>query len=308
MNQYEHIPEELKQLPQWVCHRSKVPFNPVTGAPAKAGQPETWSRFEEAVKASHNYDGIGFEFNNNGIVGIDLDNVIAEDSIVSDEAAEIVAMLDSYTEYSPSGKGLHIFVKGDIPVAGRKKGFIEMYKAKRYFTMTGNVYGAEKPINERTAQVMQLFDKYFSDSKSEKPADSNNPCISTGKDYLYIGLAKDTVFKSLWIGEYQSDKCTSESEKDLALMGKLMYWCSGNADAAIEAFINSPYAAEKDDKHTTKLERSDYLQRTAMKAMQGLTSTAAGDDEKFIKRFAKGTAEIQETLKTLQPHIKYACK
>ena len=153
MNQYENIPEELKQLPQWICHRNKVPFNPATGKAAKAGQPDTWARFEDAVKASGSFGGIGFEFNNNGIVGIDLDKVIADDGTVSDEADEIVAMLDSYTEYSPSGKGLHIFVKGDILVDGRKKGFIEMYKAKRYFTMTGNVYGDKKPINECTDQI-----------------------------------------------------------------------------------------------------------------------------------------------------------
>jgi len=137
MKQFINIPEELKQLPQWVCHRNKVPFNPVTGASAKAGQLATWASFEDCVNAldGGGYDGIGFEFNNNGIVGIDLDHVIAENGSLSDEAVGIVAMLDSYTEYSPSGKGLHIFVKGDIPVDGRKKGFIEMYKAKRYFTM-----------------------------------------------------------------------------------------------------------------------------------------------------------------------------
>ena len=286
MKQFINIPEELKQLPQWVCHRNKVPFNPVTGASAKAGQLATWASFEDCVNAldGGGYDGIGFEFNNNGIVGIDLDHVIAENGSLSDEAVGIVAMLDSYTEYSPSGKGLHIFVKGDIPVDGRKKGFIEMYKAKRYFTMTGNVYGDEKPINERTEQVKQLFGKYFSDSKSGKSVGTNNPCISSAKDYLSIGLAKDAVFKALWDGEYQSEKCTSESEADLALMGKLLYWCSGNIDAAIEAFIKSPYVAGKDDKHTTKLGRSDYLQRTAVKAMQGLTSTAAGDDEQYCKQ------------------------
>ena len=286
MKQFINIPEELKQLPQWVCHRNKVPFNPVTGASAKAGQLATWASFEDCVNAldGGGYDGIGFEFNNNGIVGIDLDHVIAENGSLSDEAVGIVAMLDSYTEYSPSGKGLHIFVKGDIPVDGRKKGFIEMYKAKRYFTITGNVYGDKKPINECTEQVKQLFGKYFSDSKSGKSVGTNNPCISSAKDYLSIGLAKDAVFKALWDGEYQSEKCTSESEADLALMGKLLYWCSGNIDAAIEAFIKSPYVAGKDDKHTTKLGRSDYLQRTAVKAMQGLTSTAAGDDEQYCKQ------------------------
>lgn len=262
MNQFKNIPEELKQLPQWVCHRNKVPFNPLTGAPAKAGQPITWARFEDAVKSSVSYDGIGFEFNNNGIVGIDLDKVIAEDGTISVEAAEIVGMLDSYTEYSPSGKGLHIFVKGDIPVDGRKKGFIKMYKAKRYFTITGNVYGIVKPINQRTEQVIRIFNKYFSNSKLGDSADivNNNSTTELNKDYLSIGLAKDAVFKALWNGEYQSEKCTSESEKDLALMGKLLYWCSGNADEAIELFMNSPYAAGKDSKHTTKLERPDYLQ------------------------------------------------
>ena len=306
MNQYESIPEELKQLPQWVCHRNKIPFNPLTGAPAKAGQADTWARFEDAVNASGSYDGIGFEFNNNGIVGIDLDKVIAEDGIISSEVAEIIALLDSYTEYSPSGKGLHILVKGDIPVDGKKKGFIEMYKAKRYFTLTGNVYGELTTIKECSEQVMQIFNKYFSDSKSENSFNYNS-VTDSAKDYLSVGLAKDTVFKALWDGEYQSEKCTSESEADLALMGKLLYWCSGNTDAAIEAFISSPYATGKDDKHTTKLERSDYLKRTAVKAMQGLTSTAAGDDERYVRKFAKGTAEVQEMLKNLQPHTKYAC-
>ena len=152
---------------------------------------------------------------------------------------DIISMLDSYTEYSPSGKGLHIFVKGDIPVDGRKKGFIEMYKAKRYFTMTGNVYGDKKPINERTEQVMQIFNKYFTNPvsvKSTMEANIKNSYINTGKDYLSIGLAKDAVFKALWDGEYQSEKCTSESEADLALMGKLLYWCSGNIDAAISIY------------------------------------------------------------------------
>ncbi len=55
MNQYENIPEELKQLPQWVYHRNKIPFNPVTGKAAKAGQTNTWARFEDAVNASASY-------------------------------------------------------------------------------------------------------------------------------------------------------------------------------------------------------------------------------------------------------------
>ena len=96
-----NIPEELKKLPQRVCRKKKIPFNPVTGVPAKAGQPATWASFEDAVNAYENggYDGIGFEFNKNGVVGIDLDHVITDDGSLSAEAVEIVAILNSYTEY-----------------------------------------------------------------------------------------------------------------------------------------------------------------------------------------------------------------
>ena len=74
-------------------------------------------------------------------MGIDLDHVVdPHTGEVQPWALEIVQRLDSYTEYSPSGTGLHIFVHGDIPDAGRKKTInkdtgeaVEMYREKRYF-------------------------------------------------------------------------------------------------------------------------------------------------------------------------------
>lgn len=304
MNHYENIPEELKQLPQWVCHRNKVPFSPVTGAPAKAGQPVTWARFEDAVNAYSNHDGIGFEFNNNDIVGIDLDKVLDADGTLLPEAAGIVEIMDSYTEISPSGRGLHIFVKGDVPASGRRKGFIEVYKAGRYFTVTGNVYGTVKPINERTEQLKLLWDRYFGEKENAhiKPVVS---AFAPGDDYLAIGLAKDAKFKKMWNGEYESERCISESEKDLALLGRLLYWCSGDVERAVDAFMASPHVAMKDTMHTGKLDRDDYMKITIERALKGLTSTAHEDDERYRMKGAKGTAAIQELLKKLQPHTSY---
>ena len=108
---FDLFPAELKSLPQWVVRRGKVPINPRMGDGAKAGQPNTWATFEEAVQASAGYDGIGFEFHNNGIVGVDLDHVIDPETGITDLAAlEAVNRLNSYTEYSPSGTGLHIYI------------------------------------------------------------------------------------------------------------------------------------------------------------------------------------------------------
>ena len=69
------------------------------------------------------FDGIGFEFaTGGGIVGIDLDHVVdPETGEVQPWALEIEQRMGSYTEYSPSGSDLHIFVQGDIPSSVRKK-------------------------------------------------------------------------------------------------------------------------------------------------------------------------------------------
>lgn len=51
-------------------------------------------------------------------------------------------LLNSYTEISPSGTGLHILVKSaPLQMERNRKGFLEIYHKGRYFTMMGNVYG-----------------------------------------------------------------------------------------------------------------------------------------------------------------------
>jgi putative DNA primase/helicase len=49
----------------------------------------------------------------------------------------IVEELDSYTEISPSGTGVHILVKAALPEGRNRKGRFEAYDRGRYFTITG---------------------------------------------------------------------------------------------------------------------------------------------------------------------------
>ena len=129
------LPEELKcfgEERQWVVHRDKVPFSPFEPyAPAKSNDSETWGTLLEAELAlrTGNFDGLGFEFGNFSsgtlrVSGIDLDHVIREDGTLEEFAAEIVEQMNSYTEYSPSGTGLHILCKTAIKDIGCKKGKI----------------------------------------------------------------------------------------------------------------------------------------------------------------------------------------
>ncbi len=144
----EGIPDELKVRPQWVAWRyekcgdgfTKVPYNVRTGRKASTTDLMTWGTFEEVLTAyeSGNYAGIGFVFSSGDpYVGVDLDGCVdPETGEIEAFAKKIVADLDSYTEVSPSGKGLHVIAKGKI-TSDRKGRQAEMYSSKRFFTMTG---------------------------------------------------------------------------------------------------------------------------------------------------------------------------
>ncbi len=280
-----------------MVRKGKIPFTPGTGKGAKAGVPETWGTFEEAMAALDGYDGIGFEFHNNGIVGIDIDHAIdPRTGEVSELAREIIGKMNSYTEYSPSGTGVHIIARGDIPAEGRKdpqKG-IEFYKAKRYFTMTGNVWEAAKPVQKRGHELRELYAKLFPEEKREPPR--TKPTVS--RDHLAEGLERDTVLRELWEGRRAHG---DESSDDIALMNKLAYWCNGDTAAMVEAFMRSPYAAQKDTKHQKKLERKDYLERTAREAAAKCRGSAAEDDSRFRTKRDFRQTETAEGLAGLHP-------
>ena len=134
--QFDNIPPEMKAINNWVCWRyeerngkeTKIPYNPKSGSMAKSNSPKTWVNYDDAVTAfsGGSYDGIGFEFGNSPFVGIDIDHCI-EGGVVNKEAQKIIDDFASYTELSPSCKGIHIIVKADIADGrGRRKGNIEI--------------------------------------------------------------------------------------------------------------------------------------------------------------------------------------
>jgi len=142
----EGIPEELRIRPQWVVWKAvgdkpdKIPYSARTGRRASSTDLLTWSTFEEALQAYENgeYDGVGFVFSSaDPYTGIDLDDCVAEDGEIALWALEIARYFDSYTELSATGSGLHIIVRGEVP--NRRKGDVEVYSSKRFFTVTGHV-------------------------------------------------------------------------------------------------------------------------------------------------------------------------
>lgn len=169
---YDNIPYELRKLNQWVCanNGSKVPMQANRPYPASSTNPDTWASFEDALWAVENgyYDYLGFVFNDNGIVGIDLDDALAHDGI-SPVAVDIFEACRSYTEVSKSGEGLHLFVMGDIPFKGKNNlAGVEIYKTARFFIMTGNSFGAIECVRENQVALDYIVDKYFPETREKK--------------------------------------------------------------------------------------------------------------------------------------------
>lgn len=280
---FNNIPQELKILNQWVVwgvekDNIKCPYTPATLKRASAGQPDTWGSFVEAVQRveAGAAQGVGFEFNNNGICGVDIDHAI-KDGELTDEGQKLVTHFNSYTEISMSGTGLHIFVKSDLKVNSNKKP-VEMYSHGHYIAMTGDICGDLRVIQERPEALQAAYDKYLKPAPPPAPRPLQAGDFKADEEYLNIGLQKDQKLSDLWEGRRPNG---NESADDQGLMNKLAYWCNGNESLMQSAFINSPHYSQKDDKHIKKSNRADYIPRTAREAISKLETTAKEANERY---------------------------
>lgn len=165
---------ELQSQKQWICWEArerggkttKVPVYPNTRKDISIKNQNNWLTFEDAVASCERYNlsGIGFVFTSDDpYLGIDIDKCVEEQGDFSPLALRIIQQANSYTEFSPSGRGVHIICKGILP-KGRNKNEnhgLEMYDQNRYFTFTGSVVSEYVQVNDRTGIVIDLYNKYL---------------------------------------------------------------------------------------------------------------------------------------------------
>ncbi|MBU1894555.1 MAG: hypothetical protein KJ983_01900, partial [Candidatus Omnitrophica bacterium] len=226
----DNIPQELKDLSIWVGFKflpqpgkkpKKVPINIKTGGPAKSNDSSTWCSFDELMARADAFGlhAIGFAITS-PYVGIDIDGCISDDGM-SSLARMIISTLNSYTEYSPSGKGAHIICKGEI---ARERKFsscnVEMYSKSRFFTITGRVISGKSSIETRKDELKRVFADVQGIDKQGKSVKTILNRVKQSKD-------KDVFFR-LYEGNWQADY-PSQSEADLALCNKLAFWTGKDA-------------------------------------------------------------------------------
>lgn len=330
------IPDSLRHLPLWfnwrwaervdngTKKRFKLPCQ-VTGRAASSIDRNTWTTYDKAAEASSQFDGLAIGFGHWGeppddycIAGIDLDGCLAEGGGLKDWAAEILGRVDSYAEFSPSGKGIHILVKvGPDYLPGIKINLsetehVEFYSTARYFTFTGNrVPGTPDDLQPRRAVYEALRAEYEarrpSSARTRAAQSATKPATAGKADERRVILTNAEIvekaqsgpsgeaFERLWNGD-MADYREDHSAADMALAGRLAFWTGKDPEQMDLLFRSSGLFRPKWD---TRRGLSTYGEQTIEVAIANCEEIYSGGDrssESFVEKLkAKRAAKVAAT-------------
>ena len=281
MSAYRNIPEELKQNGLFCVWRrekrkgnmTKVPYQR-NGYGASTTERRHFCGFEEAVRLSKKYDGIGIGVFD-GYSAVDIDHCVKNGKL-SEMALEIINTMNSYTEYSPSGEGVRIIFKASPFDYDKEKYYINNRKIRlevyvsgctnKFVTLTGNVI-RNVPVAERTAEIRRVLESYMLrpqrvNQQPEELCSQIGSLLSDNEVLEKAMVSKNSAkFGALWNGDFLGK---SHSEADLALCSMLAFWCGGDTAQMDRLF-------RKSAQYRQKWERDDYREETLRKAVNGCT-------------------------------------
>jgi predicted P-loop ATPase len=230
--------DTLAQEARWVAWHyelrggkpTKVPLAP-NGKKAKANDSTTWGTRAEAEAratklANGRGGGIGIELGDLGgdvfLAGIDLDSCITDNGALAPWAAEILRAISTYTERSPSGRGLKLYfcaasqhirpllsrigvqpdawgARRSLPGQdGRDHGpAIEVYFAGRFFAVTGDRWpGTPDMLATLDAATLDRLAALIPNAKSTKANDQSAADNSRSAIAFRMGLTMCRVGRS----------------------------------------------------------------------------------------------------------------
>lgn len=279
---FQNIPAEMREYPQWVVWKfeetdggkpTKVPYSPRFRGHASVTNPATWGTFDEAVAAVNmaggELAGIGFVLTRNDPFGfIDLDNAwqtekhggykYPDPQAIFDRQHKVFTEFASFTEWSPSGTGLHVIVKTPPVDRGRKRSAIEVYTQERFMTMTGNVY-RDAPIEDRGELYHTLWAQmggpaavYNHEGNAPETADDNTIIMRA------LEAANGEKFRTLLQGDW-TDLYSSQSEADFAFVDIVAFYTQNREQ--IERIFLASQLGQRD-----KAKRRNYREYMINKA------------------------------------------
>ena len=213
------IPAALKEL-RWAGARlpDKAPRNTHTGLAASLNVDADWCSFDEALAALAfgHVTVLGVRLTRDaGITAIDLDDCRdPETGELSLFARQVIRDLDSYTETSVSGTGIHAFLLGRVPEGRHVRPDVELYDAGRFMIVTGQqLAGTPTTIEARQPALTELHARCF---PASPPARRTTPEVldrvtgnRPGDDFNRRATWEEVLIPHGWQVAYQRGEVTA---------------------------------------------------------------------------------------------------
>jgi hypothetical protein len=282
---------------------SNVPYNPRSdpkeGRKAATNDPATWGTLAQAAAYARaaGAAGVGYVLrappparDDDPVCGADLDG--CRDPATGELAPwawELVRRLDSYTEVSPTGTGVHVLAEGalspgwrKLPVPGAPGGVVELYDRGRFLTVTGrHLAGTPTAILPRPEALGRLHADLApagpagpAGAPLGAPARGAGAPESEADDDELLERARraanGAAFERLWRGDTGAHG-GDDSAADLALCAHLRFWTGGDRARMDRLFRRSGLMRPKWDERRgerTYGERT-YGERTLDRALAG---------------------------------------
>ena len=204
--------------------------------------------------------GLSFVFTkDNDLVGLDLDNCFHEGKL-NQNAKRIVDFFDTYTETSPSGNGIHMYIhvagldKTKLTQGQRKNDVVELFFYNSALTVTGK---GEKPIRtislddfESWLEMNSLSVSSANKGEAKKPMNAN--WVQKDEDLLPADMAftfllnqKNGVARDIFNGDFSKWE-DNHSKATMALLDKIVWMNVQDIREVYEMFtILSDYERKK---------------------------------------------------------------
>lgn len=329
--QFENLPFDFSRNPFWLfCvwqykeragsdKPAKIPFDPKTATPAKVSDINTFGTLAEAITAYNagGYDGIGVLLTGR-LAALDVDNCIDDNGNLSALAEDVVKRINSYTEVSPSGRGLRIlflvppdfhFNSSRYYINNHESG-LEAYAAcstAKYVSLTGWTLVSGGNLEERDKEFIEVLERYMVRSQPQAttstpaapPAAGDAPQLTTADIRLIEDIQRSPsgeAFMALGRGDmsaYDND----HSAADMAFCNMVAAYTTDAAQID-RIFRNTKLVRPKWDSQRGD---STYGWNTIQRAIAGAQSYREQNQMAQIEQAAAQSATLTPTQAAIAP-------
>lgn len=288
MRHIEFLPVEMRERPQWaIAGRDKRPLRATPDGQlhnAKVDEPSTWHHFHDAVAIARQHGlNVGYILTEDDpFTCIDLD--VKPNTTDEDKARfrSIIETMNSFTEVSVSGNGIHIWVRGKIGRGARRDG-VEIYSQGRFIICTGNAINSF-PIVDRQplldAMVSQMHRRRELEPVLVEVPEAEDDWMIRKRAYE---AANGDKFQALWDGQWADLGYPSQSEADMALINILGFYTDSNAQ--VRRMFRTSNLGKRE-----KAQRDDYINRGLAQFRQ----------EQQLEREQRALINLDQYKKTLE--------